>query len=56
MLNSREVAERLGISYYSVIYNYIRTGKIKAIKLDRVFRVEEEDLEEFIKSRKVVVK
>lgn len=56
MLNSREVAERLGISYHSVIYNYIRTGKIKAIKLDRVFRVEEEDLEEFIKSKKVVVK
>lgn len=51
MLNSRQVAERLGISYESVVYNYLKTGIIKSIKLNRVYRIEEEDLEAFIKSR-----
>lgn len=52
MLNPYEVAARLGISYFTVI-NYIKTGKIKGIRLDRVYRVSEEDLQEFIEKRKV---
>ncbi|MBA7589066.1 hypothetical protein ES708_31141 [subsurface metagenome] len=56
MLNSREVAKRLGLSYESVVYNYLKTGIIKSIKLNRVYRIEEKDLEAFIKSREVVVK
>lgn len=51
MLSSRQVAKRLGLSYESVIYNYLQTGIIKSIKLNRVYRVEEEDLEAFIRSR-----
>jgi len=54
MLSSRQVAKRLGLSYESVIYNYLQTGIIKSIKLNRVYRVEEKDLEAFIKSREFI--
>jgi len=54
MLNLYQVAERLGVSVFTAT-NYIRTGKIKGIKLERVYRVEEKDLENFIKSRVVKV-
>jgi len=55
MLSLKQVAQKLNIAYVTLYYNYIRTGKIKAIKLDGVYRVKERDLEAFIKSRKVVV-
>lgn len=57
-LGLKEVAKRLGISYYAVIENYVKKGKLKSIKLDGMYKVKEEDLEEFIKSRevKIVVK
>ncbi|MBA7603835.1 hypothetical protein ES703_10953 [subsurface metagenome] len=56
LLNLKEVAKRLDIAYVTLYYNYIRPKKIKAIKLDGVYRVRERDLEEFIKSREVAIK
>ena len=53
MLTLKQVAKRLGIAYVTLYYNYIKPKKIKVIKLDGVYRVREEDLEEFIKSREV---
>lgn len=55
MLSMKQVAERLNISYSTLYYNYVRTRKIKAIKLDGIYRIRENDLEEFIKSREVAV-
>jgi predicted site-specific integrase-resolvase len=55
-LGLKEVAKRLDISYYAVIENYVKKGKLKSIKLDGMYKVDEKDLEEFIKSREVVVK
>jgi len=54
-LSLKEVAKRLGISYYAVIANYVRKGKLKSIKLDGMYKVDEKDLENFIKSREVKV-
>jgi len=56
MLSLKEVAKGLNISYSTLYYNYIKTRKIKAIKLDGIYRVREKDLEAFIKSREVAVK
>lgn len=53
MLSLKQVAKRLNIAYVTLYYNYIQPKKIKAIKLDGVYRVREKDLEEFIKSREV---
>ncbi|MBA7553879.1 hypothetical protein ES705_46483 [subsurface metagenome] len=55
-LGLKEVAKRLDISYYAVIENYVKKGKLKSIKLDGMYKVDEKDLEGFIKSREVVVK
>ena len=56
MLSLKQVAERLNIAYVTLYYNYIRTGKIRSVKLDGIYRVEEKDLEDFIQSRKAVIK
>lgn len=55
MLNLYQVAKKLNVSYETVYYNYIKHKKLKAIKLDGMYRVREEDLEDFIKSREVEV-
>lgn len=51
----KEVARRLGISYFATIENYVKKGKLKAIKLDGFYKVDEKDLQEFIRSRVVKV-
>jgi len=51
MLTLYEVAEKLKL-HYNTIYKYIRSGELKAIKLDRVYRVEEKELEKFIKKKR----
>jgi len=51
LIGLQEVAKRLGIAYQTVFYNYIKTGKIKAIKLDGFYKVRTEDLDAFIKNR-----
>lgn len=51
MLTLKEVAKRLNL-HINTVQEYVKEGKIPAIKLDRVWRVEEKDLEEFITERK----
>jgi len=50
MLTLYEVAEKLKL-HYNTIYHYVRSGELKAIKLKRVYRVEERELEKFIRSK-----
>ena len=50
LLTIKEVAERLKISYFTA-YRYIREEKIKSIKLEREYRIREEDLEKYLESR-----
>lgn len=56
LLNLYQAAERLNIAYITLYLNYVRPRKIKAIKLDGVWRIRESDLDEFVKSREVTVK
>ena len=52
LLKIEQVAERLGVCRESV-WRYIRKGKLKAIKLSpRNFRVDEKDLNRFLKKYK----
>lgn len=55
LIGLKKVANRLGISYYAVIENYVKKGKLKSIKLDGMYKVDDKDLEDFIKSRVVKV-
>jgi len=50
MLSLEEVAKKLGL-HYNTIYNYVRSGELKAIKFKKVYRIEEQELEKFIKSK-----
>ena len=49
-LSAQQVADRLNISIRSV-RNYIKSGKLKSVKVGRLRRVAEEDLEAFIGRR-----
>jgi len=51
MMTLREVAERLGL-HINTVRRYIEEGKIPVVKFDKAMRVEEEDLEKFIRERK----
>jgi len=51
MLSIKEVANRLGM-HYNTIYNYVRFGELKAIKFKKVYRIEEVELEKFIKNKR----
>jgi len=51
VLSLKEVAEKLGM-HYNTIYKYVRAGELKAIKFKKVYRIEEQELEKFIKSKK----
>ncbi len=51
LLTLQEVSQRLRF-HINTVREYVREGKIPAIKFDRVWRVEESDLEEFIRERK----
>jgi len=50
MLTLYEVAGKLNL-HYNTIYHYVRSGELKAIKLKRVYRVEERELEKFIRDK-----
>jgi len=50
LLTISEVAKRLKISYFTA-YKYIKEEKIKSLKLDKCYRIKEEDLEKYIESR-----
>ena len=47
---SKEIAEILKLSNYT-IGDYIRSGKLKAIKFGRVWRVSENQLKQFLESK-----
>lgn len=55
MLTLKQAAERLGI-HLNTLRKYVDRGVIPKLKLDRLVRIEEKDLEEFIRSRKQGVK
>ena len=51
MLTLKEVAKRLDL-HYNTIYSYVQSGELKAIKFKRVYRIEEQELDKFIKDKK----
>lgn len=51
-LTVKEVASALKLNILTV-YEYIRSGKLRAIKFGRSYRVEEKDLDKFIKEHEV---
>lgn len=44
----KEVAQMLGVSYLTV-YNYVRQGKIKSVRVGRFLRVTQEEVERIMK-------
>ncbi len=52
LLTPEEVADRLHISRLTV-GNWLRSGKLKGIKVGRLWRVRESDLEAFLKGGEV---
>lgn len=53
-MTTQEVANRLGISVFTV-RRYIRLGKLKAVKLERSYRIRVRDFEEFVRNRETQV-
>lgn len=51
-LTAKEVANILKLNILT-IYEYIRGGKLKAIKFGRTYRIEENDLDVFIREHQV---
>lgn len=52
LMTPDEVAERLSISAHTV-RGYIRTGRIRAIKVGRLWRVRESDLQEYMRGDRI---
>lgn len=48
-LTVEQVAETLQVHWQTVL-NYIKNGKLKAVKLGKGYRISKEALQEFIKS------
>lgn len=48
LLTPKEVAEKLRLSEQTVL-RWLRNGKLKGVKAGRLWRIREEDLQEFIK-------
>jgi len=44
----KEVAQMLGVSYLTV-YNYVRQGRIKSVRVGRFLRVTQEEVERIMK-------
>lgn len=55
MLTPSEIAKRLNL-HPNTVRDYLKAGILPAVKLGRVWRVEEEDLTEFLRARKRRVK
>ena len=51
-LSPEEVGDRLGISVYTV-RRWIKTGQLRAFRPGKEYRVQESDLEEFLRAREV---
>ncbi len=55
LLTTEQVAGILQVHPFTVL-KYIKTGKIKAIKLGRVWRIRESDVEGFLEERSMASK
>ncbi len=55
LLTTKEVANLLKLNVMTV-YEYIRKSRLQAVKFGRSYRIEEKDLEKFIKEHKVKAK
>ena len=55
MLTPGQIAERLNL-HPNTVREYLKAGVIPGIKLGRVWRIEEEDLKQFIRARKRGIK
>jgi len=55
LLTTEQVAELLQVHPFTVL-KYIKSGKIKAIKLGRVWRMRESDVERFLEERSMASK
>jgi len=55
MLTPSEIAEKLNL-HPNTVRDYLKAGVLPGVKLGRVWRVEEEDLDKFLKERKRGVK
>lgn len=55
LLTLEEVAQRLRL-HINTVREYVKEGIIIGIKFERAWRVEQDDLEEFIRARKQRVK
>jgi len=51
MLTPIQIARRLNL-HPNTIRDFLKTGQIKAVKLGKVWRVEEEDLEQFLRDHR----
>jgi excisionase family DNA binding protein len=51
-LSPEEVGERLGVSVYTV-RRWIKTGRLRAFRPGKEYRIQESDLEEFLRAREV---
>ena len=47
----KEVATMLKVAYLTV-YRWIKSGKLKAVKAGKQYRIKKEDLDKFIKRQK----
>lgn len=54
-IKPREIAVLLKLNIFT-IYEYIRQGKLRAVKFGRSYRIEENDLKTFIKNHIVKIK
>lgn len=52
LLSPEEVAERLAISPKTV-RDYLREGRIKAMKVGKLWRVRESDLQQYLKGDRI---
>lgn len=50
-LTIKEVADILQLHFQTVL-NYIKSGKLNAIRLDKGYRISRKDLDEFIENNK----
>lgn len=51
-LTTKDIAKRLRISV-STVRRYILAGKLKAVKLERAYRIRPHDFEQFLKEREI---
>ncbi|MFN2251222.1 MAG: helix-turn-helix domain-containing protein [Anaerolineae bacterium] len=51
-MSTQEVADRLGVSVFT-IRRYIRSGKLRAVRLEGGYRVSRDDIAEFLKAREI---